>query len=307
MVNKINDVRHTIVCQERSIRFQIEVQSLSSKAIVDALVDCPDINKILNRVLSPRYNPLGQKAMGFFPDPYAVGDEMYSNAKKMIKDKYGSIKINCISLRNDQIFKSKKEMLSFYLLRLLDLRYSSYMLAVDTGEMILHLLKNFLKRGHWFYQMRLVEESKIGMFLNDKGNEESLKKYLKESHATKLINTPTIWFGLEGEPSIDCWTLTTDSKLFKRVDVCYREGKMEHVEAWKLFWFNSFWILDWNTILNNKGESLTTWMFAEYDVVEPVKEFEHVRNSCPIMLNENISSETLLENLSRFFFLNANL
>ena len=72
-------------------------------------------------------------------------------------------------------------------------------------------------------------------------------------------------------------------------------------EKWNVFWFCKFWNLDWNNLLSKNDDNYIVWLFAEYEIEEPVDEFLSVRSSCPIALDENDSSEQLVDKINMFF------
>ncbi len=99
-----------------------------------------------------------------------------------------------------------------------------------------------------------------------------------------LKENPFLWFGLD-QP-IDIWSLPF---------ISYNE-----YTSWKTIWFPDFWDLDWNAILNNSGENFIIWMFAELGMDEPVEERDSVRDSCPIILSEDDTLESVIEKIKVF-------
>lgn len=113
--------------------------------------------------------------------------------------------------------------------------------------------------------------------------------------------SPVIWFGLNGEPPMDCWCIDISDERFSAMP--YAEPY--NVERWKSFWFNHFWTFDWNVLFNHEGEGVITWMFAECGMEEPEEEFDAVKKCCPIKLCEDDSKAILSKKISDFFVRHA--
>ena len=141
---------------------------------------------------------------------------------------------------------------------------------IITGSVILIMVRNFLLNGKWHAAIREPSGSLI-------------QKNLKRENYER--GNPIIWFGLEGELPLPCWTISGDTWLGETQPVYTTAGDgPAQIENWKIFWHEVFWTLDWTQLLNGKGDVYTTWMFAECGMDEPNKEFEKVKNSCPIDL-----------------------
>lgn len=141
---------------------------------------------------------------------------------------------------------------------------------IITGSVILIMVRNFLLNGNWHAAIREPSGALI-------------QKNLKRENYERGI--PIIWFGLEGELPLTCWTISEDTWLGETRPIYTKVGEgPSQIENWKIFWHELFGTLDWTQLLNGKGDVYTTWMFAECGMDEPYKEFEKVKNSCPIDL-----------------------
>lgn len=171
--------------------------------------------------------------------------------------------------------------------------------TIDVGQVIIVMLTNFLTEGIWQYGLQRDD----GTILTD------ISQWPK--HKTDGINIiwedqngflePIIWFGLKNESPMECWTLDKSPEKFELLEVYDNpySHKTRLVERWRLFWFSSFWSLDWNALFDNSGYAHITWMFAECGMDEPVEEFNAVRDSCPIELDKNDTSENIICKLER--------
>ena len=158
---------------------------------------------------------------------------------------------------------------------------------IITGTLILIMMKNFLLNGKW--QIGIREPS--GLLTK--------KNFKREDYEQ---GKPIIWFGIDDEMPHPCWTISEDPSL-EETRLVYTTGGNDpaQIENWKIFWHEIFWTLDWTQLLNGKGDVYTTWMFAECGMEEPIEEFQHIRNSCPIDLN-NIGNFGELTSQLRLYF-----
>jgi hypothetical protein len=172
---------------------------------------------------------------------------------------------------------------------------------IDSGQVIIEMLRNFLKEGIWQYGLQRDD----GAILTDitqwpKHTADRRDVIWRDSSG---LLEPIIWFGLRDESPIECWMLDRSSKKFDLLEVYENPYSREtlNVERWHLFWFCSFWDLDWNALFDNSGNTHIIWMFAECGMDEPVEEFNAVRNSCPIELDKNDKAENIVLKIDRFF------
>jgi hypothetical protein len=164
-------------------------------------------------------------------------------------------------------------------------REESEQSIIDTGAVIIRSLEQFLKSGVWHCGLRRQD----GTVVLDPSRWPSRNG---EDECPPDGWAPIIWFGLEGEEPIECWSLTLDGRMFEKELLYGTEYSKEtcYVERWKRFWFPTFWALDWNTLFDyengfGRAYTYTTWMFAECGMDEPEELFELVRAACPIELD----------------------
>lgn len=251
-----------------------------------------EVGDALSDIIDALFTIDDPPAQGYFPDTGYISYLLHENVKSRLVDVLGEYTL----VNEDEC--SKVDLLPI-VNKIVEEREMGYSSNIDIGYCVISMLKKFLVEGRWHYGLRRSD----GAIL------ESPSKW----PAPQIENTsigwrlggdslePVIWFGLDGEAPIDCWTLDKNDRQF--VLMPYIEGC--NVEFWKSFWFNNFWTFDWNVLLN-KDDVLITWMFAECGMDEPVKEFEMVKKQCPIQLIENDSAAVLCKKIDDLFLNSRN-
>lgn len=270
---------------------------------VDSL-DFSDIESFVDESFSDEINDcifcgaLSKNSQGFFPDPYAIETELFSQAKARLEQRFGG-KIFGKAIDDKGVMVSNRSIDVFN--EIIEDRENREQGIIDSGQVIIEMLRNFLKEGIWQYGLQRDD----GAILTD------ITQWPKHTadgrdviwHDSSGLLQPIIWFGLRDESPIKCWMLDRSSKKFDLLEVYENPYSHEtvNVERWHLFWFCSFWTLDWNALFDNSGNAHIIWMFAECGMDEPVEEFNAVRNSCPIELEKNDKAENIVLKIDRFF------
>lgn len=240
---------------------------------------------------------LSEKSQGFFPDPWEIETELFSQARICLEHDWGN-KVFVDVIDDDGVTILKR---GFDIGEVIENRRDREQGTIDSGSVIIAMLTNFLKEGNWQYGLRRDD----GTILTDI---RQWPDHVPDENGFVWRDScgflePIIWFGLKDESPIECWTLNRSSKKFdtkKVYDNAYAHNTRE-VERWNLFWFCNFWDLDWNALFDNNGDAHIIWMFAECGMDEPVEEFNAVRNCCSIELDKNDKAENIILKIDQFF------
>jgi len=240
---------------------------------------------------------LSDKSLGFFPDIDSIWNELYKQAIIKLEEKFGKILYFKVVDESNNIVSCKQ--IETY--KIMEDRMYEEQGTVDTGQVILIMFNNFLKKGKWQYGLKREDGTILSHISQFPKPIKYDKGYIWQDSIGIL--EPIIWFGMDNENPIDCWTIDRSSKRFEIVSEYEdRETKEKYkVERWKDFWFMYLPSLDWNTLFDNKGDDYIIWMFIECGMDEPTKEFIDVRDSCLITLDENDKSENVIRKMEKFF------
>ena len=241
--------------------------------------------------------PLSKENVGFFPDPELIGEELCKQLSKCLESKLGKklhidvIDDNEITIATEAIDTAKTLNDEFE-------REQGY---IYVGKIVLIMLKNFLINGVWQYGLRRGN----GTILTDihdwpKPESDGNSYTWHDSHG---FLKPVIWFGIKNQSPIECWTIDKSPRNFEllKVNGNYNEDSVTEVERWNTFWFSSYGVLDWDRLFDNDGYCYIVWMFYECGMEEPEDEFYAVRDSCPIKLDGNDGSESMIRKIDEFF------
>lgn len=214
---------------------------------------------------------------GYFPNPYDWMDKLYQASHDYIERYVDNNQVYVYTLdeQGEEIISSKTKVsldLKKILHKIIQSRSESEQSYIDTGELILRMLSDFIKQGKWQYGYCTADG--------------------KMAHDITECCEPILWFGMENEEPIRCWSLSKNTTLSNSEN-----------EEWKWFWFCDFWTYAWDVLFAGDEEYFTTWMFAECGMDEPP--IEPILQSCPIELNEEDSNEILLDKIEQLF-LNTN-
>jgi len=252
----------------------------------------------LYEALRGAHNPVLQRGRGFFWNTDEIESELYSYAKAYLDRHYGG-KFFVKVVDDDGTVVSDEELDLWG--KVIAYRRDYEQSHVDVGAAIIVMLENFLRGGVWQFGLR----RKDGTILTDPSQwpelSSSADRVIWQDRSGPL--EPMIWFGLQDEPPIECWTLDRSTAQSQR-SLYYPSPyatEARPVERWHNFWFCSFWTLDWNGLFGDQGNPYITWMFAECGMDEPVDEFHAVRSSCPIELDEQDTSEELFRKIEDLF------
>ncbi len=277
---------------ESSFIFGEELDSLQDPDIdsieaffSDAISDC-----IFSSALS-------EKSQGFFPDPWEIETELFRQARICLEHDYGT-KIFAKVIDDDGVTISNK---AIELGEIIENRRDREQGTIDSGQVIIAMLTNFLEEGIWQYGLQR-DDGTILIDICEWPKHASDGRGFVWQDSNGLLE-PIIWFGLKNGSQIECWALDKSPKTFEFLEVYENPyvGNTRPVERWHLFWFCSFWTLDWNALFDNNGDAHITWMFAECGMDEPSDEFNAVRDSCPIELAENDTAADVIRKIDRFF------
>lgn len=259
-----------VVLQWKDDSFKLD--SISIESIYDAINNVlPIESEIIAQVKLPEMNkPWGNH----LPDDYQ------ENVLRYFENEVLSI--------NDTLFGHVKNIpLNDVLQEYFDqwgnpeLHYSEYCIS---------RIRAFLSTGKW--QCGFVSADYSRYYTSMENVRQCQRRYRYEDSEGELY--PAIWFGLSNEAPIDCWSIARPVILNKSWRVINNESIED--DAWKCFWFNGFWSMDWNQLWGHE-HPLITWAFSEFCCDEPVEEFEKVKKACPKTLEESDSTDDLLAKL----------
>lgn len=288
-------MKYHLYCQESGFEFEHEVDSLEASEIRNIVAELFS-DEIYDCIIFS--NPLAKKCQGFFPDPWAIETELHGIAKANLKKRFGG-KVFVKTIDNEGDVISNRPVGVFdEIIEDIEEREQG---TINTGRVIIEMLKCFLKEGIWQYGFQRND----GTILTDtsqwpKHAEDGAGFIWQDS---KGVLQPVIWFGLKNESPIDCWTLDKTTHRFDLLEVYdnpYSRNTRSR-ERWNLFWFSTFWELGWNALFDNNGDTHITWMFEECGMDEPSEEFYAVRDSCPIELSEKDTVAETIRKIDQFF------
>ncbi|MDD2228732.1 MAG: hypothetical protein PHY48_04900 [Candidatus Cloacimonetes bacterium] len=290
------------------IRIYSKISDFSVEELIDA-ADAKDSDSILEAAneafvyafdddISDCFSkiPLSKESQGFFPDPGSIGEELCKQLSRCLEYRLGG-KLY-IDVINDSEAKIAIETINTT--KILIGRFDREEFFIYVGRIVLTMLKNFLINGVWNYGLRRDD----GTILTDTHN---WPKPVNDGqrytwHDSQGFLEPIIWFGMENQSPIECWTLDKSTKRFDALEVyANRNVESSIMERWSIFWFSAFRILDWDALFNYEGDIFQIWMFDEYVWDEPEEEFYAVRDSCPIKLDANDRSEGLISKIDELF------
>lgn len=265
------------------------ILEVANEAIDRALYD--DISDCFSEI------PLSKKSQGFFPDPYSIGTELCNQLTKCIETKLGN-KL-CVDVIDDKLNMEAVE--SIDVSEMLNHQFDNEKHYIYVGKIVLIMLTNFLLNGVWMYGLRRCD----GTILID-AHDWPAPVYDGQSytwHDSQGFLKPVIWFGIKNQSPIECWTLDKSPRIFEllKVNGNHIEDSVTEVERWNTFWFNSYGVLDWDTLFDKDGDCYIIWMFYECGMDEPEDEFYAVRDTCPIKLDEKDRSESLIRKIDELF------
>ena len=127
-----------------------------------------------------------------------------------------------------------------------------------------------------FIDIGMIAFNRIGKFLK-----EAKWQYTFDEYDSKHI----LWFGLEGESPIDCWSITGERIMEDRVIP---------------FWFPDSGMIDWNEVCPDWNCAVETWMFVECGETEP-EGMKKAIEDCPIKLDSEDTPEVLRNKFEAYF------
>jgi hypothetical protein len=285
---------HLIYCRERGFEFEVEAESLSIDNITEALVD------VFDGFIFDELEKEGESPCGFFPNPDEISSIFYRNIRKRLHQKFASIPVHGKPLAADAAITSTVLIdIDSVIDGLIEQRQGYEQSCIDAGEVIIRKLKNFLNAGIWQFGLRKED----GSVLSDARQwPEPITDGCSASWTRpKEKMSPIIWFGMQDNAPLECWSLTLDAKMFEQIDYDADSTKNKPIERWKSFWFCPFWSFDWDELFDHCGDTYIFWMFFESDMDEPCEELEKIRKSCPIKLASTDSRDELTRKITSFF------
>ncbi|WP_295882870.1 hypothetical protein [uncultured Thiohalocapsa sp.] len=294
-------MKYIIYSNARGIEFEEQVDSLEDPDILEFIED--HLDDEVAEALGGAHHPVLQKAQGFFENTEEIDAELYAYAKSYLQHHLGG-KVFVKRIEDDGTVVSSQAI--DIASKAIDHRQDCEQSCIDVGAAIIAMLRNFLCAGSWQFGLRRQD----GTILTDP-SQWPVPLAMAGSvtwHERSEPLEPMIWFGLQDEQPIECWTLDRSTAQFEQSAVYDHPQAKETrlVERWKQFWFCRFWALDWNALFGNGGDTYIFWMFFECGMEEPVDEFLAVRKSCPIALREEDSSEALIRKIETFFVTKQN-
>lgn len=289
-------MKYVIYSNVPGIEFEGQVDSLEYCDVIDFIQEY--FSDEIAEAIGGSHNPVLRKAQGIFENTEEIDAELYAYAKSYLQRLFGgSVFVKSIGDDDTVVSSQAFDIAS----KAIEYRQGCEQSYIDVGAAIIAMLGNFLRAGSWQFGLRRQD----GTILTDPSQwpvpAAAPGSVIWQERAEPL--EPLIWFGLQDEPPIECWTLDRSPAQFKQSAVYDNPYAIATrlVEHWKQFWFCRFWALDWNALFRNGGDAYIIWMFAECGMEEPVDEFLAVRQSCPIALREEDSSEALIRKIEAFF------
>lgn len=233
------------------------------------------------------------------PCGFGIPYEKLNETKDVLKARFSNESINVYHV-SDEKHPVKTYSLADIYIRYFENREECEMAYVDGAQLALDMMANFLNQGKWHFG--LIDAD--GCILSDPN---MWPQYPKQNDGTIIWKEgnkeykPIIWFGLEGEKPIECWTLYERDNITNTKVYLGAFDKEINQEDWKHFWFCEFWLMDWN-VLWNHDDMATTWAFCEKCMDEPEEGFTKVKEACPIELRQDDSTETMLQKVKNYCY-----
>lgn len=233
------------------------------------------------------------------PCGFGIPYEKLNETKDVLKARFSNESINVYHV-SDEKHPVKTYSLADIYIRYFENREECEMGSVDGACLALDMMANFLNQGKWHFG--LIDAG--GCILSDPN---MWPQYPKQNDGTIIWKKgneeyqPIIWFGLEGEKPIECWTLYERANITNKKVYQGSFGKEIDQEDWKHFWFCEFWRMDWN-VLWKHDEGAIIWAFCEQCMDEPEEELEKVKEVCPIELSQDDSTETMLKKVRDYCY-----
>ena len=252
---------------------RFEVESPTIESIVKIFNDMGLNEPVEDAVHSIpyRYEPCGKTQNN------NLYDTIVQESSEILRKRYSSQ--NIVLYNNNGIEEKTISLVNIYI-ELLIHREGCEWGTVDETDLKLHKLKCFLNKGKWHFGLR----SQDGKILTN--HCEWLKPEDKDNLASWRLGgselIPIVWFGLDDDPPIDCWTL-------------FREG-------WNDFWFNEYSDAFIYDCCFKNGDWISEYWIAECGMDVPYEEFKKVRNNCPILLNSDDSDDELINKIVSFIY-----
>ena len=290
-------MKRYIYCNDPGCQFELEVKSFGIADIIETfeIEGVSELNEIIDSCIDSC--ELTKKSQGFFPDPLVIQRELCSHVKTCLENRFGGRIFGRLVDEYGVLLSSESlDVLS----EIVEMRYDAEEGKIATGEVILALLRNFLVEGVWQYGFRLPD----GTILTDVSQWSKHIEYRScgSWKSSSGIMQPMIWFGLEHERPVECWTI---NKVSNRSMLFGVHDLDNYDERWRSFWFNDSYI-DWNTLFDEKNSSYALWMFVECGMESPVDAFNAVRESCPIELDENDTAASIARKTDELFLCKKN-
>lgn len=287
-------MEYIVYCKSDEYDFMENVDSLDDDCIKETL------SELFSDEINDALGSLKAKPCGFFPNLCELSDYLYNAAHEYISGRMTEIAVYIQeSDESGRVVNKQRIDLAKILGQIIEDRRDCEQSFIDEGQAVLFCLEEFLAQGVWQFGLQ-----KNGEFVNT--NPLTWPKPIVDSDSIiwqdgtcKL--SPIIWFGLRGDKPIDCWVISKKPRMFEVLDY----DRPYNVERWKSFWFNHFWTFDWNILFDGKGDSHITWMFAECGMDEPP--IDGALTSCPILLAEDDTIDTLSKKIDDFFVKQMNI
>jgi|LSQX01.3.fsa_nt_gb hypothetical protein len=265
------------------------IMETAIEALDDAFFD--DINGCFDEI------PMSKKSRGFFPDPNSIEEELCKQLIKCMKSKLG--KKLYIDVVDDNEITIAAEAIDTE--KILNNKFEYEYGYIYVGKIVLIMLKNFLINGVWNYGLKREDGTILTDVLDWPKPVSNGNSYTWQDSLGFL--EPIIWFGIKNQNPIECWTLDRSHSTYELLKgyANHRVDSEIEVERWSRFWFYSFDILDWDTLFDNNGYCYIMWMFFEWDMDEPEVEFYGVRDSCPIKLDKEATSDSMIRKIDELF------
>ena len=209
------------------MEFEEQVDSLDYADLQDCVETI--FSDEIEKAMAGGDNPFFDKPQGYFLNTEQIDEELYSYAKSYLQRHLGG-KIFAKTIDDAGTVVSNQAInLASEIVDQRRYREQSY---VDVGAVIISMLANFLREGSWQFGLRREDGAILAAPSQWPAPATTDDRVHWQDQAGQL--EPLIWFGLQGEPPIECWVL--DRSLIQSEQLAVYDNpyarERQSVERW---------------------------------------------------------------------------